>query len=452
MFICFNKPLEIKPNTNSVEKDDSIHNFLIEAFKCVSPNSLVFGAFFHWDDYTFNKPNFINFINKIDSIRIQNKLTYRFVAGNKEESNVDNTIKTYFDKFENSYVANKSPDGMVNHNKFFVFKQFNFQNFKTNIQNMGDSFITCGQQPDEPGHALYLASANITGDDLGKNNDAIIIPITHTMYLTIREYFRDLRLHYMLTDPKYSFLHEIFHLDPEDNYEENRYKVIKSELCTIYLFPRIIYEYKNNGNSFWPLEIKRTTKDTLKEILTTIKHYTKNDCTDTCEIRIVVPGWNKNRIGLAETLTKIANHFVSNTQTNNKQVIEILSRFPPYKDADDDKIYDAGETILSKDDTINMDGAIYKELRKSGRINIRFQANHFNIHTKYILINAPFKTSDGDYKMHKWVIMGSPNYSTNALMRWEMLCKIYNVNKAYDHYLINFNEIKEKATVSDNIP
>ena len=328
----------------------------------------------------------------LENIRENRNLEYNFAAG-KEGADIKPEIRKFFSSLNDSVIRAKDPDGLKNHNKFFLFEELDFQ-----MLARGNPTLAVGVQPEQPCPALYLASANITDTAREKHNNAILIPITVEICRAISDYYQDLLSEYKKVG--------IF-----NNTVENRYATYKSDICKIYFYPR-----RPSSGEFI---------DTLEGVLKNIQHYEVEGLNSTCEIRIVVPGWYNNRIGIAKALTHIKGN-------NTNARIAVI-----------------GRPVSTND--IDMGGDIYNELTgansdslNKGDIEIFFQDsdNDVNIHSKYMLVHAPYKTSSGGYKMQKLVWMGSPNYSRAAIIEhWEMLCKLYEDSGAYDRYLKNFRNL-----------
>lgn len=374
MFICFNRAYK--------GEDTTINKFLLDIFRSAKAESNVFGAFYIFSLESFAK-DLVDAVGK----KSPRKLKFDFVGGS-ETYDLNPKVKTTLKDLKGSCkLYNADPDGLMNHNKFFIFESVDFEKLKKKHPN------NCTASVPSSGRALYLASANLTQSSLEKHNNAILVPITKEIFEVIEDYYKDLKSEYKKTTPIWSIF--------TGNKVEDRYKTVKSDRCKVYLYPR---RKEDTPKQF---------TDTLVGVLKNIKHYKHPETNDKCEIYITIAGWYESRIELAETLAELSGPNVD---------IKVISR-----------------PVTSSDEGINMDKAVYNMLK--GKATMYFQAEGRKIHSKYMLINAPYASGDS-YVRQKLVWTGSPNYSGAAVYsHWEMICKLYDKTNAYDAYLKDFNDL-----------
>ncbi len=380
MFVCFNRAYS--------GSDKTIYNFVLDAFRCAQRKSKVFGSFYKFDDTDFARD--LRDIAGKDSAL---ELKFDFVGGNAEDS-VRSDVSSALDDLRGyAKMFRTDPDGLMNHNKFFVFEEMDFGELRRMHPDKCISSVPSGVAP-----ALYLSSANLTDGSLAKHNNANLVPINREICDLLQDYLKDLKGEYKKTTGISSWF--------AGNKVEDRYETAKSDRSKIYLYPR---RKESKPSEF---------VDTLVGVLKNVEHFNHRISDKPCRIHIAVAGWYETRIELAQTLAILSAHYAD---------VKVIAR-PTTND-------DAG---------INMDRAIYDAL--DGRAEMYFQSAGRNIHSKYMLIDAPYKSGD-TYEQQKLVWTGSPNYSGHAIYHhWEMICKLYEKTGAYDAYMDDFNDLIASGT------
>jgi len=380
MFACFNHAYG--------GTDKTIYNFLLDAFRCAQGESEVFGSFYKFSDADFARD--LRDIAGKDSSR---RLKVDFVGGNKEDdvnAGVESALK---DLKGYAKMFHADPDGIMNHNKFFVFEQMDFEELKQMHPKKCRASV-----PGSPSPALYLSSANLTKNSLSKHNNSILVPITREIRDLLQTYYKDLKGEYKKTSGIDSWF--------AGKKIEDRYETAKSDRCKVYLYPR-----RNASNP-------KKYQDTLVGVLENVEHCQRKITDKPCTIHVTIAGWYESRLELAQTLAKLAAH---------NAVVKVISR-----------------PLTPDDEGINMDRAIYDALK--GHAEIYFQADGRNVHSKYMLIDGPYKSGD-TYVRQRLVWTGSPNYSGYAVYNhWEMISKLYEKTGAYDAYVDDFDDIVKSGT------
>jgi len=377
MFVCFNNGRPNRP-------DLTIENFLLDAISHCKKRSRVFGSF-----YKFTSEGFADRLVDMAGEGTGLDLEFELVCGTKDDPNSETKAveKAIKDLRGHAKVYNKDPENMMNHNKFMVFESIQLENFSE-----GQRATRAGAIPTGYCSALYLSSANLTMSSYGKHNNSIIVPITQTICRTLWDYYQELKKEYKLVQRLNPF-----------NKKEDRYEKVKSDACKLYLYPR---RKRKNPENF---------DDTLIGVLENLPH-AHGPSTRDCTIHIAVPAWYSSRDDLARTVATCA---------KNGARVRVKSRR--------DETSSVGTDMSSK---------VAGILRDAGdNLTLRYQDDGENIHSKYMLIDGPYKDGSG-YKDQKLVWMGSPNYSGAAVYdHWEMICKLYDNSRAYEKYLYDFENL-----------
>ncbi len=383
MFVCFNRAY--------TEKDTAIRDFLLDAVSCAESRSKVFGSFFKFGDKDFAR-DLSSSSGKDSSL----KLKWDFVGGNEDDTADSDIVSNLKDLKGRAKLYEADPDGIMNHNKFLVFEEFDFGQLKNKHPKK-----RVGSLPSNPGPGLYLSSANLTTNSLAKHNNSILVPINLEICDLLNEYYSDLKGEYNKT----SGVAALF----AGNKIENRYATAKSSRCKVYLYPR---RKSSNPGDF---------VDTLVGVLKNVKHYKRRYREEPCKIRIAVAGWYDTRLELAETLAILSAHGAD---------VKVVSRDP-------------ADLSFSARMGTNVRSVL------QGRADVYYQRPGTNIHSKYMLIDGPYKSGDS-YTRQQLVWTGSPNYSGHAVHNhWEILCKLYESTGAYEHYLADWENLKSEVAVLD---
>lgn len=389
VLIAFNRP-------RRGGQDGNLANFLLDAFDSAAKDSKVWGSMFHWSSRSFT--------DRLNDIRKLWHLELHIYGGNADDD-VPDKVKEFFDK-KGVYgkIYKDDPDGMMNHNKWFLFEQLDWGKL-------------VGRRPAEAtaplsgvGPALYVSSANLTDDakvgnwtDEEKHNNAVIVPVNAPVVEAFKDYYKKIKKGYQNMD-FWSGLGRLFGA-PE---KKNHYRRVDTDRARFYIYPR---------------RPCPPSKDTVLQVLNNV-HVSP---ADPCEIRIVTPRWRGDRKVVADRLAELK---------AQGAIVEVVCRWP-------DKNGDDGEYELSQD--------IEKVL--AGCATRYYQASGVNIHSKYLLIAAPYIQSDGRYKFERLVWTGTPNLTPSALDgHWETLVKLYECCGAYERYLEDFCYLCANATCPPLLP
>ena len=144
MFACFNRAYK--------GTDTSINDFLLDVFRCAKSESKVFGSF-----YLFSLNSFAEDLISLVGKKSSHALDFDFVGGCAEYELNSDVVKAIRNLKGSCSLYNADPDGLMNHNKFFVFESVNFVKLREIQPNSCTASV-----PSDNGRALYLASANIT--------------------------------------------------------------------------------------------------------------------------------------------------------------------------------------------------------------------------------------------------------------------------------------------------
>lgn len=365
--------------------DDSWQDFLLNAFRCTAKQSTVWGAMYRWD--------LINFTKDLDVIRTGRDLKFRICAGRdaRDDDNpkdIPYSIKLIFRNFESGGIFERNPDGMINHNKFFVFEKFKFSAFAKHYRALG---VLPGDSP-----ALYISSSNITENDNAKHNAFAIVPINVEIMRAFRDYYDDLESEYK----KASGVSGWFNT----NSNKDRYLKVSSDRVKVYFFPR------------------RSGIDTMLGIVKNVKASPDGSpiVSGNSQIRIVVPRWFDKRKDIAMILAEL------NGGEPCRVDCQAITRCA-------DK--HVGDKVMSYLEKIKLHYFQNDEAKK-------------NIHSKYLLINGYYETG-GEYPKQELVWIGSANLSQGAIdNQWEVILKIKNEPLMYQAFDENFNKLKDgNATV-----
>jgi hypothetical protein len=189
-------------------------------------------------------------------------------------------------------------------------------------------------------------------------------------------------------------------------HKKNQYRTVRAQLGTFYLYPR------------------RPFKDPVLEILENIQHFGGPVSGSSCEVRIVTPRWRGSRKAVAQHLE---------TLHRNGAVVEVMCR--SHEDRFEKPKGDGKPELDSAIDDILV--------RCATRY---FQAKDVHVHSKYLLIDAPFKQADGTYKRERFVWTGTQNLTPGAIdSHWEMVVKLHDGHGAYGLYLDDFRYLCANA-------
>jgi hypothetical protein len=380
-----------RPSASVTGLDHTIAEFVLDAFRSASRGSAVFGGVMNWHDHEFT--------TTLRGIIDDRGLKVRLVTGQEEEDEIDDDVKDLIDSIQDGVAAAVDPDGFMPHTKFFVFERLNFL-----ALGQRQSEAAFAELPAEPQRALCMGTFNIGENH--KHNAAVLVPISRNMFRSFEKYFDDLLGEYKEKAFPSPFREIISFLDTLlHGTSRNRYKKSETSLVKAYFFPR------------------RPFEDTIVNILRNLQHF-DNPVHDSCRIRIVNPHWTKGRIGVAKTLRTLNAHGAS---------VEVISRSSDASE-DDPQLNPEVAEILDQCST-------------------RFiQGDGLNIHSKYMIIDGPYRRGDGFERQHLvWV--GSPNLTKAAVRsHWELLLKLKHGIGASSRFEADFDFLVQNATVPAAVP
>jgi len=368
-------------------RDTRWQGFLLDAFRCAAKETIVLGAIYRWDLEEFSE--------KLNEIREDRNLSLRICAGRDPDRSdtyypIPSAVKKAFKDFDGGGIFECDPAGMMNHNKFFVFEKFKFDKFSEMHQALGEI--------PENSPALYISSSNISHNDNNKHNTFVIVPINAAIKKAFGEYYEDLNREYLIAATcRYGTVRS-----PSSS--RNRYRKVSSDRVKVYFFPRT------------------TGIDTIEGVVDNIRAVPTTDSravvNPSSEIRIVVPRWFNRRVGIAYGLKKLAGKGVD---------CRVITR--------------CKKKHLGKKVKTALEGIREHRFQNTGK--------GVNIHSKYILIDAPYKDGDS-YTMQKLIWVGSANLSPAAIDRhWEVIIKIKNEEQMFEAFKKNYQNLAEtEATVS----
>lgn len=443
---CFNHGRKGQP-------DQSLNQFLLKAFESTLDGSRVWGSMYHWNHRSFTKD--------LDDLAIKKNLHLLLLAG-RAESKAPKAVRDFFKRVPYGGWWKRNPYGRRNHTKFFLFERSGLfplqkvtgklvhplgfssdpnefspppQPYETSPFLSTPTKLHPGIIPQLTGPALYLSSANITDEAEEKHNFGIITPISLDMMQELvqlhadipLDYFNDLYLGYSYIP---LVLQALYAGDPKraqrlifaairskkDRYQRQGnegHRPIDCGHCKLYFFPRV------------------PKRDTLVGVLKNIQHYSNPSASGPCEIRIVIPRFRSSRIAVAHCLERLHHNGAS---------ISIVTRSSkstfggPTGDEEPELSHDVA-SILSQCATRH------------------FQSKGVNIHSKYLLVNAPYKQSDGTYRQERLVWFGTGNFTGDAIDKnFELLLKLKHDSGAYEPCLANFNDLIKNYTDSGRPP
>jgi hypothetical protein len=394
VFAVFNRPSANPPDNAGEFRDTSIEDFVLDAFRSAERGSTVFGGVMNWKGNAFT--------NTLDEIRRDRDLRLRLVTG-RLDSSFTNTVTDFFEAITDGVSAAVNPDGMVAHTKFFVFESIDFAGLAG--RQPGKAFNAL---PDGRGRALCMGSFNI-GEHV-KHNAAVLVPINGAVGRRCRSYFNDLIGEYKELIAPFP-LNELLKLVDFvlHGRSKNRFSTVDAPQCRVYLYPRT----------------RGANKDTIVNVLKNIRHSKEKVADDHCRIRIVMARWKDTRIEVAKTLKAIKD---LNPDTVS---IEVIARATSGGGSDGP---DLDEDVAAILDTC---------------VTARFEertGDKLYIHSKYLLVDAPYEDDDGGFAHQNLVWMGSPNMTGNAIdNRWEMLIKLKHGSGAFAAFSEDFDWLAQNA-------
>ena len=175
-------------------------------------------------------------------------------------------------------------------------------------------------------------------------------------------------------------------------------------------------------------------KDTLNGILKNVKHFEMTS-NDKAFIGLITPRWRNGRLGIAKTIRKIY---------KNGAFVAVNVRDAINSDTQDEEF----DTKIRKIIGLNFFNVLHGNYR--GGISSLFHENrNTNIHTKTLLIDAPYKVND-EYIHQKNIWIGSMNLTKPSIKdHWESILKIENDEQAFKIFLDNFNYLQREASHLD---
>jgi len=346
------------------------------------------GAKVYGSVYKFDREEFASSLVERAGNESELKLNFQLACGfadmdSSAASSINRILKGLMGSAK---VYTVDPEGMMNHNKFMLFQAIDLGKLKRKQPKWA-----VGDGPFNWTPALYLSSANLTYSSNGKHNNSVLVPIDAAIYNALEWYSGELEQEYESSS------------QGDNTSKENRYLKIKSDRCKVYLFPR------REGSH--PSEFT----DMLVGVLKNLPH-AHSKSSRACEIRIAVPAWYDTREELARTVAECS---------KNGAWVRIKTRKP-------------GSSSVGTD----LGEKIEKILRKAkGDLEYRYQDSGESIHSKYVLIDGPYRDGDA-HREQKLVWTGSPNFSGHAVYNhWEMICKLYQETGAYEVFKNDFEAL-----------
>lgn len=421
MFAVFNRP-DISPvrpdgcrgpGDNGVESGsarDALTEFILDSFRSCQDRSVIIGSMFHWTDVVFT--------TRLKQIILAKNLTFLAVAGD-ESTSVPLPVQSFFDSHVQGGVWERRPLGRRNHDKWLLFMSLDFDKMAA-----ADLPVTAKRTAPTTGvrPALYVSTGNLSTADHDKHNAAVLVPVGPRVICELtKRYVAMARAYEIGAGSSASGFETSF--PALVNYVE-----IDDELVKVYLFPR--------GES----------KDTVRGILKNIAPEKRQDG-QSCKIQIANNRWSRE--GVAEELKILA---------DKGALVEVVARSPDDRaDLDGDQDFTTKEmtsqvaTILKgcafrfwQQHKRNCDGSVKTISDIDGT---KIPQCTTSIHSKYMLIEAPYKTESGAYEQQKLVWVGSPNMVESSVNgSFEILLKIKNDSVMFDEFRKDFEYLKKHAT------
>ena len=376
MMIVFNRP---RPPVEG--EDTRLFTFLLKTFEACAPKSKIWGTMFAWTSRQMTRD--------IAAVRARRDLELHIYAGNSGSA-VPAEVAEFFASPRVLGTARKlDPDGMMNHCKWLMFEDLDWGALRASAP---DSVIEANGVPNGRGAALWVATANITDEDTGKHNAAVLVPIRAATEKFFHDYYVDL---------KEAYERAIAATLPVAT-SQDRYQTIEDAQAKFYTYPR------------------KSGKDTLVGVIENLQQFHQKTPGAPSEVRIVTPRWRDTRLELAKTLR---------TLRSNGGRVEVVTRGPDEKGQD-------GKAELGDD--------VYAVIRRFDALYL--QKKGVNIHSKYMMVSGLYRQSDGTYKREQLVWTGSPNLTGSAIDgHWELLAKLSHSSGAYAAFLSDFNYLRTKA-------
>ncbi len=367
-----------------------LQTFLFQIFSCVQASSAVHGSMFHWND--------VGFTTSLARVVAPKKLILHLVAGDSGMS-VPREVKEFFrDYVTDGGVWQRRPMGRRNHDKWFLFDALDFDLLRTLGLHPN---IHATQTIRGVRQALFLSTNNLSTEDPKKHNAAVLIPVDSRLANPLKERVETLKLCY-----KFGWIVKPIVKDRLD------YVTAEDEHFKLYLYPR------------------KSGADVVKGILENMDP-SSTSRTGSSSIQVSNNRWN--RVKVADQLCRL--HVLG-------AGVEVVARSPEDEaDLDSD----------GENETKEMSGDVANALKKC---STRYWQKHKGhpvsfIHSKYLLVDGPYKQDSGAFAHQKLVWLGSPNMTKAAIEKsFEVLLKIKDDQIAYSDFRGDFEHLKAYATDS----
>jgi phosphatidylserine/phosphatidylglycerophosphate/cardiolipin synthase-like enzyme len=374
-------------------------DLVLGLFAAAAPRSAVWVSVYHWSDRAFT--------GELRRIVSERRLRLEITAGDREHAFAEEIGDFSAACVSRGGVFRVRPIGRRNHDKWFLFESFDFRQFERALPH---GVEVVGALP-ASGAALCVSTANLSAEDRGKNNAAIVIPIGDSWVRALKDRSELVRRLYRV--PK--LLRR-----PGNWWFERRhaYRELEDARFRLCLFPRL------DG------------VDTLQRVIEGLP--ARRGPTS---VRICSNRWNRARLARA-LLDK-------HREAPDTTTIDVIGRSPDdWYDFDEDGIYEGSEMTPAVAEALARGSSRHWQRHatdpETGRIattpgkNLRGEAIGVpsclaNIHSKYVLHDSPAGRS-------VWV--GSPNMTQAAVSAsFEILVELKDEPAAYAAFLRNFNRL-----------
>jgi phosphatidylserine/phosphatidylglycerophosphate/cardiolipin synthase-like enzyme len=374
-------------------------DLVLGLFGAAAPGSAVWGSVYHWSDRRFTV--------ELRRIVVERGLRLGITAGDREHAFASEIGEFFETCVGKGGVFRVRPIERRNHDKWFLFERFDFRAFE---RALPVGVEVAGPLP-ASGAALCVSTGNLSAEDRGKNNAAIVIPIGDAMVRALQERFELVRRLYRV--PK--LLRK-----PADWWFERRhvYRELEDSRFRLCLFPRL------DG------------VDTLERVVAALPVRSGPSSVRICSNR-----WNRRRLARA-----LLDKYLEAPDTTQ---IEVIARSPDdWYDFDEDGIYEGSEMTPAVAEVLARCSTRYWQKHatdpETGQLsttpakNLRGDAIAVpsclaNIHSKYVLFDTPAGRS-------VWV--GSPNMTLAAVKAsFEILVELKDEPAAYAAFANNFAKL-----------
>jgi phosphatidylserine/phosphatidylglycerophosphate/cardiolipin synthase-like enzyme len=399
MIVAFNEvPARVGVDAER-PSSEVLTDLVLGLFAAAAPGSAVWGSVYHWSDRPFTA--------ELRRIVVERRLRLGIATGDREHAFADEIGEFFEACVGKGGVFRVRPIERRNHDKWFLFERFDFRAFE---RALPVGVEVAGPLP-ASGAALCVSTANLSAEDRGKNNAAIVIPIGDAMVRALEERFEMVRRLYRV--PKL--------LRRPANWwfeRHHAYRELEDPRFRLCLFPRL------------------DEVDTLQRVVEALPVRAGPSSVRICSNR-----WNRTRLARA-LLDKYR-------EAPDTTTIEVIARSPDdWYDFDEDGIYEGSEMTPAVAEALARCSTRYWQKHATdpatGQLstipakNLRGEAIAVpsclaNIHSKYVLFDTPAGRS---------VWIGSPNMTLAAVRAsFEILVELKNEPAAYAAFAHNFAKL-----------